>query len=350
MKAPMKPTLRNLIICLSILSVGLLTGCNDRRAKGEPAQHDTTIPAIETVAFFQHNAQQTVAYQMVMSGGSLYLTGTPFAFTRWDFSGNPESPQKIFAASDMLLNPAQPDLFADSDLGPWTPQAYGFHGLAVKGKYAYMSGNIGMSVIDMNSPSRPKEIARYQGWDDQNDLPIADDRYIFSALLPHPSQSRLWAFHLLESFYDLNIATPSRLSHYSSETAYPSEGQGCCVRRAAQTSSYAFVAYGTKLIVYKKSGGKLVFSSAATEAMSRYEAQAIYATSRYLYVHHQPTTTGGSQMARGVYVLTHGGAYRAFLPIFPLVFAVNENDTHVYVNDDNQRVRALRINWQAAGQ
>src|SRR5262245_2327621 len=103
----MTPWRKHLCRLLVLLTLTVAWGCTDKR-RPPPRQNVYIQPlppqTIISRADVQFQNQTTEALQMTTKGGSLYLTGRPFGFSRWDISSNPESPQVIFAVSDEINN------------------------------------------------------------------------------------------------------------------------------------------------------------------------------------------------------------------------------------------------------
>ncbi|MCB0405678.1 MAG: hypothetical protein KDD51_12925 [Bdellovibrionales bacterium] len=319
------------------LVLSLFTACTDKRPREiieEPQVISQPLPVVEAVADIQFDGGVTEVHKMTVDNGSLYLTGKPFAFSRWNLSADPESPTVVFAASDNINNEfAPPDRF-----GPWLPDLYASGALAVQGSRAYMSGTAGMSVVDFSDTHHPVEVSRYPAW--QNDEPTSDGRFVYKAMLKQPEKNRIFGFRQQDYIYALSTAGFPNMSLLGN-VSYPG-GQACCASSIARFAGKIFLALGTSMQIYEfTSTGSLHYLG----TVNNLNVVNVYATSRYLYLHHRPISSGTSTYPTGIYVYDQSLGYVTSLPIDPNEFAVHDLDTHVYVNDNDVSVRVYRVLW-----
>lgn len=332
----LKPHRRAAFVGLTLLLTAF-TACTDKRPREiieEPQVIPTPLPIIQFIRGYQIDSKITEVQKMTVSNGSLYLTGKPFAFSRWNLTADPESPTVVFAASDNINNEfAPPERF-----GPWTPDLYASGALAVDGTRAYMSGTAGMSVVDFSDTHHPIEVSRYPAW--QNDEPTSDGRFVYKAIMKQPEKNRIFGFRQQDLIYALSTAGFPNLSLLGN-VSYPG-GQACCASSVARFANKVWLALGTSMQVYDfTSSGGLRYLGAVTNL----NVVNVYATSRYLYLHHRPTSSSGSAYPTGIYVFDQSLGYVTSLPIDPFEFAVHDQDTNVYVNENDQEVGIYRILW-----
>lgn len=327
---------------LLFISIGatVLTNCTDRRPfeMPDPRQLESNIPETATAVadVFAPGERVLQALQLSVSGRSLYLTGKPFAFARWDVSADPEDPSVTFSAADDL------NAFSDVDKnGPWVVDYYGSGALAISGSTAIMSGTRGTSVVDISSTTQPREIQRYPKFDDDDGF-VRDEAFVYKAILPHPTQSLLYGFREQDFIYTLGASSGSL--QLQVKDAYDSQNV-CCAEGAANFNGKVFVAMRAALWVFGLNGSKLT-SPLVIDAL---QAVNVVSTGSYIYVQHEPALASVvAQYPRGIYMFDRNGRFVAHLPVSPIKFAVY-NNTHIYANMDDQSVRIYRIRWDNIG-
>jgi hypothetical protein len=272
---------------------------------------------------------------MKTQGNSLYLTGMPFGFAAWDIGSNPQSPMLLFAVSDNINN-----------LGPaWVVDWYASNALAINGSYAYMSGVAGTSVISF-SPSAAAiatEVNRYPPpSNDPNSTAIPQDlAFAYTAIAINPNMPIAYGFTQSDSVYTLGMGGNGTLSQATRTPYAGNGGETCCVSGAATFGNDVFVAFRQALWIYGMNGDG---SLSAPLVFSQMQAVNVAATSRYLYVQHQPQGGGGSYPA-GIYVFNQNGNYVTTLDLTPTTFTVSQNDQYLYANNDGTTVRIYQIQW-----
>lgn len=282
------------------------------------------------VADVKWEGNDMTAWTMAAKGNSIYLTGTPFGFARWEVGPNPEVPQLVFTVSNQI----------DRLFEPWVANWLANGALGISSGFAFMSGETGVSVMSLAETHRPKEVRRYPPYNPNSQEVVADDAYIWSAMVFSPDQSKLFAFRQADFalMFDKRGSALTLREKYS----YAEIGEtSCCVNAATVFQNTLFVAWRSKFTFYNfGQDGSL---SNARE-YTGLEATYVTSTSRYLYVLHEPTR---SEYPGGIYVFDNKGANVAYLqtPFAPKVFAVNASDSHLYANIDDASVKIYRIDW-----
>ncbi|GEM_PF-1623731 len=338
---------KNLIQGLLALTV-FVAGCTDNRPKTvKQGPNLSTLPVTSSSIVFvsdrQFNGAATVVQQMQIKGASLYMTGRPFGFTRWEVSPNPESPSKTFAIADNI--PAY--TAATTNQGAWIPDYYARGALEIFGSIAYMSGNVGLSMANITN-SFPAEMGRKQGAVNGNTVQ-ADDAYAYEAMVQNPNRSVYYGFRKQDYVYTVDSSTVA-LALIRRE-AYGAAGQAvCCVTGATVFNNRIYVSFGDRMVMFDMANdGRLIPAGSYTEL----HAANVVSTPKYLYVQHEPIANpaGGnfSTRPRGIYVFDAAGnaVDRIDTGVNLLRMAVSWNDGHVYANVDNQAVRIYRIQWNA---
>lgn len=311
-------------------------GCTDRRVpiRKVPVKINNSLPpqSLYEVATVQYNNQNTTVWNMVSKGGSLYLTGTPFGFAKWEIGPDPENPQLTFAVATAI------DQLKPRWVAPW----YASGTLAILGNYGFMSGSVGASVMDMRSTGMAKEVLRYPDYDDAAESAVADDAFIWSAASFHPSRSVLYAFRQQDYVLTYNF-TNSGLQ-LKSKDGYGDPGTTmCCVNATTVFKNSIYVAFRSRLVFFDFGANDALVDGREYEGL---QATHVTATSRYLYVLHQPTSSGsGPVYPGGIYVFDANGDNVAFLPTTAKIFSVNDADTHLYANEDDASIKIYKINW-----
>lgn len=338
---------KNLIQGLLALTV-FVAGCTDNRSKTlqvkpGPIPSTVTGSSLVFVSDRQFNGTATVVQQMQIKGSSLFMTGRPFGFTRWEVSPNPENPSKTFAIADNI--PAY--TAATTSQGAWIPDYYARGALEIFGNIAYMSGNVGLSMANITN-SFPAEIGRKQGAVNGNAVQ-ADDAYAYEAMIQNPNKSVYYGFRKQDFVYTVDSSTVA-LALIRRE-AYGTNGQAvCCVTGATVFNNRIYVAFGDRMVMFDMANdGRLIPGGSYTEL----HVANVASTPKYLYIQHEPipNPAGGnfSSRPRGIYVFDKNLNFveRIDTGVNLLRMAVSWNDGHIYANVDNQAVRIYRIQWNA---
>lgn len=277
----------------------------------------------------------TSVVQMAVKGNSLFLTGYPFLFSRWDIGSEPENPRLLAAASRDIT------LFSpDPPFGGWTVNFFGMGGLSVLGSFAFSSGGAGLSVINVGNTANPVEVQRYPRLTAQGEQ-IQDLAFVYKAIVPHPNGSGiLYGFSETDKVYTLGVQGNGAVNIVST-AAYSPSGPVCCVEGATAFAGKIFVAMRSFLWRLEPSGNGL----RSLGTVADFNPVNVVSTQRYLYIQHRPTSTSGSSKQAGIYIYDLSGNYVNYLPLEPLVFAVHPNDTHIYANLDDLSVKIYRIQW-----
>lgn len=320
-----------LLFCVTLLS------CTDKRMKAVTRRSATNYGdsgPLSEVADVTFKEQETTAVNMAMSGGSLYLTGYPFGFSRWDVGAEPEEPRLLAAASDRI------DLFSpDPPFGGWTVDNFGIGALFVRGGAAYSSGRAGMSVISVGNASFPTEVERKPRPSSMGDQ-AQDLAYVYRAIVPHPSNANiLFGLSEMTNYYAVSLSGGKPVT--AAARTYPMGANVCCVEAATAFNGNIYVAMRSFLAVMKANGTGLQ----SVGQISKLQPINVVASANHLYVHHRPIANNYTGASAGIYVFDAAGNQVNFLPIDPLVFAVHPNDTHLYVNMDDLSVKIYRIRW-----
>jgi hypothetical protein len=316
----------------------LLCACTDRRPKTDfpNSVHVTPPEQILPVAEVQFEGQSTEAQQMVVRGGSLFLTGRPFGFSRWDVGANAESPRLTFAASDQITTFSPYPKF-----GFWTPDAFGQGGLEILGSTALMSGAAGLSIVDISQTHTPVEVGRHPEEKKDNVQVTSHPDFIYSAIVSHPSLPIFYGFR--QEDYVVTSRLEGGKSAVPIEKAAYGSSNVCCVAGAGVFANRVLVAMQGSLWVFNfLQDGRLSTPSEFDEL----SAVNVVAGAEYVYVQHTPTNARPNAVNHpgGIYVFDAGGNNVAFLPITPLRFAVY-NDQYLYANEDNTRIRIYKMVW-----
>jgi len=325
-------------LAIGVLVLGLSVGCTDKRTP--PPQFPISInnqdgEILVATAEVQFNGKTTNAYQMKVQTGSLYLTGTTMGFSRWDIGTAPYSPSLTFAQHDNIISfsPAPP-------FGQWTPQSYGSGAVEINYPYAYVSGGLGTSVIDLSQTTNPVEVERYPR-PVGNSAPGADVAFIYKGFAKHPTQPGV-IYGFREQDYIYTLAASGASLSIAKKDAYTQSGATvCCVRGATTFGDKIFIAFRNALWVLGVNGTALT----QPLILSQIHAQAITSTATLLYVYHEPVAQSGSTLTAGIYVFDRSGNQVAFLPIRPRSFTVSEDDGYLYANMDGEAVKIFEIKW-----
>lgn len=311
----------------------MLPGCTDRRAPKITPREVQYAPQqiLQNVAEVQFQESDTITLNMVTSGGSIYLTGRPFGFAKWDVSADPENPHLTFSASDRI------DQFSpDPPFGGWVVDYFASGAIGLFQNFAFTSGTAGLSVIDMRNSNFPVEVERYPRGDNAQDI-----AYVYKAIVRHPTRPLLYGFSEQDYLYTLDVSAAPQ-ARLLTKGAYSNAGPVCCVHGATVMNDKVYVAMRSRLRVFSfAADGSLAFVSDSTLL----NPVNVVSTSRFLYVQHSPVGSGYNRKPAGIYVFTPAGEQVAYLPVNPLVFAVSPQDSHLYTNEDDVTVQIYRIRW-----
>lgn len=326
-------------LALGAFSV-LLLGCTDARTP-----YNSQLGAVAPVppsndlyeaATVTYQGKDTTALQMQMRGTSLFLTGRPFGFMRWEIGTTPESPQITFAMA------SQTNSF--SQIGPWIVDYYASGALWVPGNVAFMSGIAGTSLVDIGNTATPVEIGR-QPIDPTGVYAPApsDENYIYKAMVSHPTLPYVYGFTQQESVFTVDASTNAMA--LKGADLYGANGENvCCVTSATVFQGKIYVAFQNRMVIMNMlSNGRL------SNAGDYRDLHVVWVTStpRYLYVQHKPIPNSGNTYPEGIYVFDRNllsvGMVR--YPAAPFRFSVAPSDMHLYANVDNKTVKIYRILW-----
>jgi hypothetical protein len=301
-------------------------------------QSNITQSGLVYAASVQFNNQQTTALKMQMIGGSLYMTGYPFGFARWETSQNPESPTLTFAASDNIQT--------FSPMGQWVVDRYASGALGIDGQLALMSGSFGLSVVSLYQTQQPIEVARYPGVQPGQTGASSDEAFIYTAIVPHPTLPQIFYGFRQEDFVYTVEIQQNGLSLVN-KTAYSGNGQVvCCVVGGTSFGNGVYVAFKDALAIFSAGSDGTLQNP---QVFNQLQVTGIAATQRYIYVQHSPTygLSQGQQYPRGLYVFDQNGNNVAFFPNSNdfISFAVGPDDAHLYANIDNNSVQIYRMAW-----
>jgi hypothetical protein len=345
---------------LIILALLFLISCTEKKNPPAPPKQtlNSTVSPIYAIGDVKHKNPATgaiediVALQMMQKNGSLFVTGRPIAFAKWDITSNPEDPHPTFTASDNMgaFVPNQkwvPDLFAGSALG-------------IVGNVAFMSGTMGMSLVDMSNTKNPVEIGRHPFQDPDSLVPFIQDAegaFAYKAIIPNPTNPRiLYGFREQDYVYTLNIDYQNKEIINGIKATYDNgprvtiarkEAYGpngvCCVTGGALFAGRAFVAFRSALWIFGISPNGSLGQPSVINSLQAYNVQA---TDRYVYIQHVPTGgTSAMNRSAGIYVFDKNGNQVTFLPVTPERFSVSPDDQYLFANVDNASVRIFRMTW-----
>lgn len=296
---------------------------------------DSNLPeqSLFEVAQVKFNNQEVRSWNQVRQGNSLYLTGTPFGFSRWDIGANPENPQLVFSVSNQI------DRLQQKWVAPW----YASGGLAIFGTTAVMSGSVGASVMDLRETNRPREVLRYPPYNESSDDVIADEAFIWSAATFHPSQPYLYAFR--QQDFAFTYALGSGGLSLISKQSYGASGEiSCCVDSTVTFNNQLYLAFRSRLLFFDFNGPNL----ANAREYTGLQATGLATSDNFLYVLHRPTASWNSRgplPPAGIYVFDKQGQHVGYLQANPNRFSVNANDSHLYADEDTGAIKIYRILW-----
>jgi hypothetical protein len=334
---------------LSVLVASFVGACTDGRGSSQlqlaPAANlpATRLVASTMVQFKDPATGQveiTNADTLLINGGSLFMTGKPMGFARLEIMQDQENPSITFSMRSQIPT--------FSPMGKWIEDFYASGALAVSNQIAFMSGSVGTSVVSMVDTMHPVEVQRYPALNPANpDAVPSDAAYIYSAMVAHPTKPLLYGFTRQDYVYTSDLSA-GKLTLIAKDAYGASAGQGvCCAMGAAAFNNQIYVGFRNRLVIFQiGSDGRLARLGESTAL----NATNVVATSRYLYVQHDPTysstTTGQPVLPQGIYVFNTSGANVAFIAAGnPKKFTVSPDDSHFYSNLDGQSVLPYRIQW-----
>ncbi len=325
---------------LTVLILTLQWGCTDRRApKGVPvnlsATSGTNTSSLKQVADVKFQNNDTQVTNMVSSGGSLYMIGRPFGFSRWDISADPETPSLTFAASDQI------DTFAPN--GKWVVDWYASGGLGILGRYALMSGTAGLSIIDISETNHPVEALRQPPVAATDQKVSSDSAFQYRAIVASPYGSTVFGFREQDYVYTLSLSGSG--VKLQSKDAYGGDGATvCCVKSATVFNGKVFVAFGSRLVWFDIDGSGQLSNPGEFDQL---QAANVASTGQYLYVQHAPTygQQAGLKNPRGYYVFDANGNNVDYIADNnnPRQFQVSQGDSHIYMNNTDTSITIYRI-------
>jgi hypothetical protein len=322
----------------ALIALVSLVRCTDGRPSRKQVEMLTQAAppatALESVTLSQPFGGN--ALQMAVSGSSLFLAGRVYGFSRWEIGSSPENPVKTFAASEQL------DTF--SPMGRWVVDWYAAGALSIWGQTAFLSGNVGASVVSMTETTRPREIQRYPAIPANSDTVPSDEAFVYAATVTHPTLPILYGFRRQDYLYTVDLSAGTM--RLKSRDAYGSPGEVvCCAMGATIFQNKMYVAFRDRLLIYDMDNAGALVNG---QEVPQLQASNVVSTGRYLYVQHQPTSTaaGTTQYAAGIYVFDSSGRNVAFFAAGnPRRFAVSPTDQHFYANLDGVSVKIFRIRW-----
>jgi hypothetical protein len=333
-------------LSLLVALTNLLGACTDGRASTQLQLVPTAnIPATRLIAAadiqFKVNGQAaaTTADTLQVSGGSLFMTGKPMGFARLEIAQDEENPSITFSMSTQI------DTF--SPMGKWVEDWYASGALAIYNQIAFMSGTVGTSVVSMANTLHPVEVQRYPALNPNSDVVPSDAAYIYSAMVMHPSKPILYGFTRQDFVYTSDLSA-GKINLIAKDAYGATAGQAvCCAMGAAVFNNQVFVGFRNRLLIFGIGADGRLSRLGETSVLN---ATNVVATSRYLYVQHEPTnssqTAGTGVTPQGIYVFDTTGRNVAFFAAGnPKKFAVSSDDSHFYGNLDGQSVKAYRIQW-----
>ncbi len=327
---------------IALLALALLvSACTEPLgSQGLTQSGASNLPAgpLIQVSAVQFGGQNTAAQQMQVSNGTLYLTGTPFMFAEWNISTDPENPIETFAATNNVLA-----FSPDPPFGGWVVTEFGAGALSIFGNFALTSGSYGSSVIEIGpSAQQAQEIARYPMLDANGDQP-ADVSFAFTAAVGIPGSNAMFGFTQQDGAYLINVSNPTGLNQARvSLTPYSGSGPTCCAVGATFFNSMIYLAMRSGVWPLTVSTSGVLSRTTVPGLISTLQPVNIFATSRYIYVHHEPTSNGNTSSPAGIYVFDAYGNTVSYFPIQPLAFAVSPDDSHIYSNEDDVSVKIYR--------
>ncbi len=342
----MRTTLTNikvpLALMLSTLLIGLagfMAACTNRVSAGLPINMaDLTPQQLNFRGFIAYQGQPMNTFQLQEQNGYLFATGTPFDFIILNISTDPENPVNIADAKSQM------NLFSpDPPFGGWSAASFGSTALSIDGQYAVMSGSMGASVVDFQNIQNPQEIIR-EPPPTSNLSVYSDSTYMWNGVVA--LGSLVFGFQMLNYNYVFG-PLPQSLGIIG-KNAYSTQSV-CCVMGATYFAplQQIFVAFRNQLVAYglqyDSSGNfqNLYEVGAANTILAAY----VTSSPHLLYVLHEPLYSGiSSPYPAGIYVYSSQYQLVGYLPLTPRVFAVSDDDSHLYATDQNGNLSIYAIN------
>lgn len=333
---------------LSVIFGMLISGCTDSRPKTQLTREPTppVVPNSELIYVkdVKFNNATTVVNQMKVYNNSLFMTGTQFGFTRWEISPSPENPNLTFEIfTRVAVYPLPTPGLTPPSASAWTVQGQAIGALEIIGGLAFMSGAHGVSVANISDTTNPREVARVNPPPAAGQLPVVDPRYVYEAIIHHPSRNMYYGFRKLD--YIHTVDTSNFALNVMRSDSYGAPGQTvCCVTGATRFGNRIYVAFTDRVVMFDiGSDGYLVAAGSYTGL----QAVNVASTPNYLYIQHEPRANFPNDPPRALYVFDQQGnaVDRVLIPARLVKMAVSWDDGHVYANVDSQSVRIFRIQW-----
>ncbi len=309
------------IAVLALLAVG----CTDSRTvKSKPLQLKQVFAnnslSMTKIAAVRFNSEDTQVAQMVRVGNTVHMVGYPFAYAGWNIDA-PETPNLAFDLASQL---------SDFPIKlPWTVDWYASGAVGIMGSTSVLSGTSGVSLINMTQPKAAKEIFRKPPLDAAG-KPGRDFGYVYSAIVPHPTQAMWYGFSQQENVY--TVAVGQNNTQIISTASYSPNGPVCCVKNAVYFSSTIYVAFGTRLAWFAPTqDGGLVDPG----ELSSLQATGVAVSDNYVIVHHNPTSavSAGAANPKGFYYFDSAGNLAAYVPsnVIPRLFVADPSGRYLYM-------------------
>lgn len=316
--------------------LALLGGCTDSRIDNSPAvlsPRAAGIRGLTPVASVHFDGSTTETQQMLVRGPTLFLTGKPFGFSIWDIGSVPTSPVLQFAYKGRITE--------FSSMGGWTPDDYAAGAIGTMGNFVLTSGAAGASLIDVTDKNNAREAFRYPPINGSESATPMDPRFVYRAIVAHPSQPYFYGFRSNDYVFSLPVTTAGIDQGNLKAVPYASGAAGtCCVLGGTLFQGNAFVAFRSALREFR-----LEINGGITQVAeyTGYNATNVVATSDFLFVQHQAIP--GNTVPSGLHIFNSSRQPVAFLPMVPLRFSVSQDGQYLYANLDNDSVTIFRINW-----
>jgi len=163
-------------------------------------------------------------------------------------------------------------------------------------------------------------------------------------MVNHPTLPILYGFRRQDFLYTLNLSQGSM--QIIKKEAYGNQGESvCCALGAAIFNNKMYVAFRDRLLYYDVTASGALTNIKESKQLN---AANVVATSRYLYVQHEPTAAAseGSSRPSGIYVFdTTGKAVAWFKASSPKKFAISSDDNYIYADLGMGRIDVFRIQW-----
>lgn len=337
-------------------SLVVTSACTDDRTQPAPPIREKIQTEIRSSmqfvgdVTFGNKAMNVMSIQA--SFGSFYVTGSDFGFAKFDVSSDPTRPQLIFAARNNLQAFVGDGTFnldndASGAVGVWENPSS-------DSRFALLSGRAGTVAVNM-STNTPRIVLRRPPPTAKGE-PNQDYAYVYRGIIAHPAKPVFLGWTPDTYLYTLSGSDLS----LQSRSSY-GNGTVCCVRNVVAWNGYMVAAFGPNLVLVPFCGDD--DDSGADETPCRsgaafgratvfrsLQAQYVAATQRYLYVYHEPSDgyPEGLKYRRGIYIFdaqTGDNVDVVALPagVRPRLMAVTPQDTHVYFNNDGQKLDIYRL-------